>query len=600
MASSFLNRRDMNFMLYEFLDAERLTRFPRYKEHSKETFDAILDVAEQISLAKFHPHNAKGDQHEPVLVDGKVAIIPEVGEAIAAFAEAGFFAAAHGTDLGGIALPFLLGQASTAFFMAANAGTSGYPFLTIAAGNLIEAFGTEEQKTLFLPPMLDGRFFGTMALTEAQAGSSLADIVTSAEPTREGDYLIKGNKVFISGGEHELSENIVHLVLARIKGAPPGVKGISLFIVPRYRVNSDGSAGEANDVALAGLIHKMGYRGTTSTMLNFGENDRCIGYLVGETHKGLNCMFHMMNEARIGVGMCATALGYAGYLYSLDYARNRPQGRLPTGKAPLSKQVMIIEHPDVRRMLLMQKAYVEGSLALGLYVASLVDVQRGSEAEAERTEAGLLLDILTPIAKGWSSQFCLEANSQAIQILGGYGFTRDYPVEQYYRDNRLNPIHEGTNGIQGIDLLGRKITIHDGAAFRLLCGEMEATIGRAGAEGSLLEWAGELGEALTVVRQTTGALLAAREQADVELFLANASLYLEMLGHLVIAWIWLRQAQVATERLDGASELNRNFYQGKLQACRYFYRWELPKISYQSTILSSLDPTCHSMQECWF
>ncbi len=600
MAISFLNRRDINFMLYELLDAVQLVQFPCYKEHSRETFDAVLDVAEQIALEKYYPHNAKGDQKEPVLVNGKVELIPEVRDAITAFAEAGFFAASHSSDWGGIELPFLLSLASAAFFMAANAGTSGYTFLTIAAGNLIKTFGTEEQKAIFLPPMLDGRFFGTMALTEAQAGSSLADILTTAEPTQEGHYLIKGNKVFISGGEHELSENIVHLVLARIKNAPAGVKGISLFIVPRYIVNSDSSLGEANDVALAGLIHKMGYRGTTSTMLNFGENDRCIGYLVGEPHHGLNYMFHMMNEARIGVGMSATALGYAGYLHSLDYARNRPQGRPATNRDPLSKQVMIIEHPDVRRMLLVQKSYVEGSLALGLYVALLVDVQKGSEAPTERFEAGLLLDILTPIVKAWSSQFCLEANNQAIQVLGGYGFTREYPLEQYYRDNRLNPIHEGTNAIQGIDLLGRKISMQNGAAMQLLCKEIGKTIGEIGDEASLAEWAKELEQALLLVKETTEKLLAARDQVGTELFLANASLYLEMLGHVVIAWMWLRQAQVATPQISGASELNKSFYLGKLQACRYFYRWELPKTLYQSQILGSQDPTCQSMQDCWF
>src|SRR5574340_1226909 len=319
MTVEFMNRRNLNFVLYELLDAEQLTRHAYYAEHSRETFDAIIDVAEQIAREKFYPHHMAGDANEPVVVNGRVELIPEVKEALVAYAEAGFLAAHHSVERGGVQLPRLIALACQVWFSAANIATTAYVGLTKGAANVIEAFGTPEQKERFLPPMLDGRYFGTMVLTEPQAGSSLADIATTAVPTEEGHYLVKGNKLFISAGEHELSENIVHLVLARIKGAPAGVKGLSLFIVPRYRINPDGSLGASNDVALAGLIHKMGYRGTTSTMLNFGENDRCQGYLIGEPNRGLACMFHMMNEARINVGLGATMLGYAGYLYSLDY-----------------------------------------------------------------------------------------------------------------------------------------------------------------------------------------------------------------------------------------------------------------------------------------
>lgn len=600
MALPFINRRDVNFILYELLACEQLTRLSRYGDHSKDTFDAILDVAEQIARERFYPHSADGDNREPVLVDGKVEIIPEVKEAISAFATAGFFGASHSEEWGGVQLPTVVSQAAMAFFQAANVGTSGYPFLTMAASNLIATFGSEEQKARFLPPMLSGHSFGTMALTEPQAGSSLSDITTFAEPHPEGHYLIKGNKIFISGGEHELSENIIHLVLARIKGAPAGVKGISLFIVPRFHVNPDGSRGEANDVALSGLIHKMGWRGTTSTMLNFGENDCCVGYLIGEPHKGLSYMFHMMNEARIGVGMCATSLAYAGYLYSLDYARNRPQGRLPSSKDPLSRQAMIIEHADVRRMLLLQKTYVEGALSLVLYAALLFDRQGAGEAEEERQKAGLLLDILTPIVKTWPSMYCLEANSLAIQILGGYGYTREYPVERLYRDNRLNQIHEGTTAIQGIDLLGRKVIMANGSAFKLLCEEITLTIESASKEAALNKWSDELGESLQLLKDITEKLVAARDTVGMDLYLANATLYLEMAGHVVMAWMWLRQAEVATRQSKTASGANLDFYNGKLQACRFFFTWELPKVRYQATILGSLDSTCHDMQDCWY
>ena len=374
--AGIINRRDLDFQLFEVLDAEALTQRPRYAEHSRETFAAVLDTATAIAEEKFAPHNRKADEHEPTFDGRRVSMIPEVGEALKAFCEAGFIAAAHDFERGGMQLPVLLTQAAFSLFKGANVGTAAYPFLTIANANVIHRFGSDAQRAKFLGPLLAGRFFGTMVLTEPQAGSSLSDISTSATPNADGTYSIVGNKIFISAGDHELSENIVHLVLAKIPGGPPGVKGISLFIVPKFHVHGDGSLGTRNDVQLTGLIHKMGYRGTTSTMLSFGEKGECIGELVGEPHKGLNYMFHMMNEARIGVGMGAVMLGYRGYLASLDYAKERPQGRAPTNKNPNDPQLKLIEHADIRRMLLAQKAYVEAGYALCLYCARLVDEQR--------------------------------------------------------------------------------------------------------------------------------------------------------------------------------------------------------------------------------
>jgi alkylation response protein AidB-like acyl-CoA dehydrogenase len=388
--AGIINRRDLDFQLFEVLDAEALTQRPRYAEHSRETFAAVLDTATAIAEEKFAPHNRKADEHEPTFDGRRVSMIPEVGEALKAFCEAGFIAAAHDFERGGMQLPVLLTQAAFSLFKGANVGTAAYPFLTIANANVIHRFGSDAQRAKFLGPLLAGRFFGTMALTEPQAGSSLSDITTSATPNADGTYSIVGNKIFISAGDHELSENIVHLVLAKIPGGPPGVKGISLFIVPKFHVHADGSLGARNDVALAGLIHKMGYRGTTSTMLSFGEKGECIGELVGEPHQGLTYMFHMMNEARIGVGMGAVMLGYRGYLASLDYAKERPQGRAPTNKNPNDPQLKLIEHADIRRMLLAQKAYVEAGYALCLYCARLVDEQRvgaGDTATGSRPAA---------------------------------------------------------------------------------------------------------------------------------------------------------------------------------------------------------------------
>ena len=431
----------------------------------------------------------------------------------------------------------------------------------------------------------------------------MSDIRTRAEPQADGSYRLFGNKMWISGGEHELAENIVHLVLAKIPGAPPGVKGISLFIVPRRLVDAEGRAGERNDVALAGLNHKMGYRGTVNTLLNFGEGKfrpggqaGAIGTLVGEPNRGLTYMFHMMNEARIGVGLGATMLGYTGYLHALDYARNRPQGRHPGAKDPTAPQVPIVEHADIKRMLLAQKAYAEGALALNLYCARLVDEQKTGETDAARADAGMLLDLLTPIAKSWPSQWCLEANSLAIQVHGGYGYTRDYPVEQFYRDNRLNPIHEGTHGIQGLDLLGRKVVQQGGAALALLGREIEKTCRDAGALRETVQFARSLGEAVARLGLTTQKLHGA---GNVERTLANASTYLEAFGHVVLAWMWLRAAVIAARRLEVGSD-EEAFYRGKLQAAAYFFRWELPKTAQWCDLLESLDTTTLDMRDDWF
>ena len=602
MEARIINRRDLDFVLYEMLGADGLARRPRYREHSRETFSAVLDAALQIASEQFAPHAHDADENEPRLEQGRVVIIPEVKRALQAFCEAGFMSASFDEDLGGMQLPVTVAQAALAIFRGASIGIEAYAMLTIANANLLSVFGSEEQKRRYLPHLLSGRFFGTMCLSEPQAGSSLSDITTRAEPQADGSYRLFGHKMWISAGEHELAENIVHLVLARIKGAPPGVKGISLFIVPRYLVNADGSLGRRNDVALAGLNHKMGYRATVNCVLNFGEQDGALGELVGEPNKGLACMFHMMNEARVGVGMGAVMLGYSGYLHSLAYARERSQGRPPLSKDPARPQVKIIEHADVRRMLLAQKAYAEGGLALCLYCAKLVDDERSAEDEAARREARLLLEVMTPIAKAWPSQWCLAANDLAIQVHGGYGYTREYPVERLYRDNRLNPIHEGTNGIQALDLLGRKVALENGAAIRLLAVQVERTAREASSSGSTeLARCGELLlAALGRVTDIAETFRTARDPVTIERSLANAHVFLELTGHVVVAWIWLWQALAASKALAEASGMDAHFYRGKLQACGFFFNWELPKTAHWHQLLKALDATCYEMLDAWF
>ncbi|MBF6301071.1 acyl-CoA dehydrogenase [Nocardia amamiensis] len=598
MRSTLLSRRDLDFLLYEWLDAEGLTKRERYAEHSRETFDAVLELSEALATRYFAPHNKLNDANEPTFDGERVTIIPEVGRALEAFAKAGLPSAAMDYELGGAQLPATVAQASYAWFQAANPGTAGYPFLTVANANLLVSHAAPELVEKFVRPMLAGRFFGTMCLSEPQAGSSLADIVTRAEPQGDGTYRLFGTKMWISGGDHELGENIVHLVLAKIPGGPAGTKGISLFVVPRFLVGDDGAIGERNDVALAGLNHKMGFRGTVNTVLNFGEGrwtpggaPGAVGYLVGEPHRGLTYMFHMMNEARIGVGLVAAALGYTGYLESLDYARTRTQGRAKLPADPAAPQRPIIEHADVKRMLLAQKAYAEGGLALVLYCARLVDDQKTAESEEDRRTVTLLLDILTPIAKSWPSQWCLEANSLAIQVLGGYGYTREYNVEQHYRDNRLNPIHEGTHGIQGLDLLGRKVTQQGGAGLLTLGARVEATIAAARTSGDeAVELAAQLDAAWRRLVEVTAGLFAS---GDIEAALANSSVYLEAFGHIVLAWIWLEQFLATGDR-------SGDFYDGKRHAARFFYHFELPKTSPALDLLARLDRTTLQMRDAWF
>ncbi len=601
-------RQTLDFLLYQWLAAETLNERERFADHNRETFDAVLDTCERIAREKYAPFNRTVDTEEPRF-DGERVILPQAThDAQQAYAASGMLSAAQDYEIGGMQLPYTVEAAANSFFAMASVSI-GSGLLTSGNANLLMAHGTDLQKEVFAKNEFAGRFSGTMCLSEPQAGSSLSDIATRALPDGadfQDDplgprYRLKGNKMWISAGEHELTENIIHLVLAKIPGPDgktiPGTRGISLFIVPKKLVNTQGRlTGERNDVALAGLNHKCGWRGTTNTLLNFGEGKYpvrgeagAIGYLVGQPGQGLRCMFHMMNEARIGIGMAATMLGMAGYQASLDYAKNRPQGRPigPDGKDAAKPQIRIIEHADIKRMLLAQKAYCEGSLALQLYCARLVDEQHtGTPAAAD--EARLLLEVLTPIAKSWPSEWCLEANSLAIQIHGGYGYTRDFPVEQYWRDNRLNMIHEGTHGIQALDLLGRKVLMEEGQGLQLLAGRMTAAIARAQKQAELAPHAAQLAQALQQVGAATKAAWSSGQPCEA---LANAVPYLQAFGHTVLAWIWLEVALVAQAGERDAS--NR----GRLLSAQYFFRYELPKIGAWLKVVESRDMTCAEFPE---
>jgi butyryl-CoA dehydrogenase len=600
MTNLLLNERELRFQLYELLDSEALLQRPRYAEHDREVFDATLNTAREIAAQYFAPHNQKGDANEPTFDGQRITLIPETQAAWDAFAEAGFLAAHHDFADGGLQLPEVLLRACMAYFNAANISTTAYPFLSIGAANLIKSFASPELQARFLAPMLAGRFSGTMALTEPGQGSALGDLRTLARPAADGSYRLFGQKMFISGGDHELTENIVHMALARIEGAPAGAKGISLFLVPKVLVDDEGRLGARNDVALAGLLHKLGYRNTTSTVLSFGEREGAVGYLVGEAHQGLTYMFQMMNEARIGVGLGAACLAYQSYIHALAYARERPQGRLASSKDPRTPQVRIVEHTDVRRMLLMQKVYAEGSLSLCLYASSLMEDSHSAPGPEQRQRAAELLDLITPMVKSWPSRYGVIASDLGIQVLGGAGYTREYPLEQYYRDNRLNPIHEGTEGIQGLDLLGRKLGPRGGEGFALLIDEVERSLATAHGLTDCTSLAAALGDALGILRQVT-AELQRQVAANPDLGLANATTYLDLFGRVLVGWIWLRQALVASRALaTGANGSEHDFYRGKLQAARYFMEWELAPVEAQARLLGAANRTAFDMQDAWF
>lgn len=590
--SRLVAERDLEFLLYQVFGAEQLSQYPRYADYDRESFAQILATAKGVAEDYFLPHFQQADAHEPQFDGSTVSTIAELKVAWQKFAETGLLSARQDYEHGGMQLPALLHMACNAYFMAANPASAAYPFLTSAAANVIRAFGSAAQQQLFLPPLLDGRFAGTMALTEPDVGSSLGDLTTKAVKHSDGNYRIKGQKMYISGGDQDLTENIVHLVLARIEGAPVGVKGISMFIVPKFRLHQDGAIAARNDVQLAGLLHKMGYRGTTSTVLSFGEQDNCHGYLVGEPGHGLNYMFKMMNEARIGVGLGAAMIGYRGYLESLAYAKDRPQGRAPSNKDPASKPLAIVEHADVKRMLLQQKTYVEGGLALCLLAARLVDDHEANDDE----DAGILLDLLTPIVKSYPSYYGPKANDLAIQVLGGAGYIREYPVEQLYRDNRLNPIHEGTHGIQSLDLLGRKLWQHQGRGQKLLFQRIQATLQQAQQHSQLQPLCVQYGQSLQKFMHTVLTLGQTLQQGEVDKALANSAIFLDVMSQYVVGWLWLEMAQQAL----ASCSADDPWLQGKLHAARYQIEWELPLAEAQLPQLQRFNDSWASMQRDWF
>jgi len=601
MPAPILNRRDLEFFLYEMFNVETLTNREKYQDHDRTTFNGAMDTAQAIAEKFYIPIRQKIDANEPTFDGEKIHIIPEIKAGLDAVLQAGLSSPTSDYEMGGMQLPLVAASGAFAYLSAAASTSLGYISLTHANCNLIEAYGSEEQIAKWVIPQREGRFFGTMAMTEPSAGSGLGDLITSATRSDDGNYRVTGNKIWISGGDHNLSENIVHLVLARVKGAPKGVKGISLFIVPKFLVNDDGSMGERNEVALAGLFHKMGGRGHTSTALSFGEKNGAVAYLVGEENKGLMYMFHMMNEARILVGTGAALTALTGFQYSLYYAKERPQGRLLSSKDPHSLPVNIIEHPDVKRMLLTQKAYAEGAYALCLYGHQLADDEKTALTEEERKHASTILDFLTPIIKSWPSEWGPKSNDLAIQVLGGHGYVNEHPVEMFYRDNRLNPIHEGTTGIQSLDLLCRKVPMNDFAGYQAFLAVIQNTIDSTSSCEGLTTFSQSLADAVINLRDVTEHVLAAAKNNNPDLVFSNSVSYLTMFGHITIAWLWLQQGAIATSALEKSPHIDeQKFYQGKLQAMKYFFNSELPLTYHWGSLVKNIDSTSFDTQADWF
>ena len=597
--SKFVSLRNIRFMIKEVFDSKALTDYDYYCKHNEKMFDMVIDAALKLANKLMYPVLEEMDKNQPVLEDGQVKVHKAVKKIMKEFGQGGWIASGFSEANGGDQIPFIIRGTTSFIFAASNYSACAFPELTSGAAELITSFGSQKLIDTYVPKMLDGEWQGTMALTEPQAGSSLSDITTTAYPDPNGSFKIKGVKTFISAGDHDGAKNIIHLMLARIDNAPAGAKGISLFVVPKKRIDEKGNL-IFNDITVATIYHKLGYRGTPAAEISMGEKDDCFGWLVGKENKGLSQMFQMMNGARILVGLASCAIASAAYLAALEYTENRPQGRPVTLKDPLIKQIPIIEHADVKRMLLFQKSIVEGSFSLILQCCMYADLKKVSHGD-EKEKYGLLLDLLTPIAKAFPSEYGISSISSAIQCFGGYGYCEDFSVGQYFRDIRIHAIHEGTTGIQGMDLLGRKLVMNNGKAALLFIEEVRLTIRDAIQIFELELFAKELQRAMKQLEKVAGFLFNVAREKGIEVYLSDASLFLEYYGLIVISWQWLIQGIAAQKALsENCSKKDRNFYKGKFFTMNYFFRYELPKTYGLATRLMDNDNLTVNMKTQYF
>jgi len=587
MDRGYISLENLHFLLYEVHQIEELFQYERYSHlSSREELDMMLEAAKQLADKELFPYYREMDESPVVFKDGEVISHPQLATVIKSIAEAGWIGGSNDFDHGGMQLPEMISSSAHLIFQAANNSAQGYTGLTSGSANLITAFGSKELIDTYVSKMYQGHWQGTMALTEPQAGSSLSDVVTSAELNDDGSYNIYGQKIFISGGEHQACDNFIHLTLARIKAAPVGTKGISLFLIPKFLPAGEGM--EFNNVTCVGDFQKMGQRGYATTHLAFGDSGPCKGFLLGEAHHGLSYMFQMMNEARIMVGQTASAVASAAYYASLQYANERPQGRKIEDKDPTKNQTLIINHADVRRMLLLQKSIFEGAISLGLECLKLVDLHKVTGGK-EKEEQLLLLELLTPIVKTYPSEMGIQSVSNALQVLGGYGYTMDFDLQQYYRDIRIMAIYEGTTGIQSIDLLGRKMLMQDGRAMKLLTDQIKNIIEQGAGYDLLKPYAQQLSKSLELFQGVLAFLKSLANQGETERFLADANIFMEFASNLVIGWQWLKQGLVAHRCLlkTGIEKQENNFYESKLHTMKFYFKYELPKMNALSVTLSN-------------
>jgi alkylation response protein AidB-like acyl-CoA dehydrogenase len=589
MSNLLVNSRDQHFVLYEQLGITKLFNTKKYADYSKDTVDMILTEAEKISLDVLMPTYVPGDKEGAKFKDGKVFVPAGFHEAYKKFVEGGWQCCMRSPDVGGQGMPLTVSTACFEYFDAANCPFIMYPMLTNGAASLIENFGTEAQKNKYMYRMYSGEWGGTMCLTEAGAGSDVGALKTSAKKLPDGTYSITGSKIFISCGDHDLCDNIIHPVLARIEGDPPGTGGISIFIVPKYRVNDDGSLGEFNDVRTGNIEHKMGIKSSATCTLNFGDDGKCIGELLGREREGMKIMFHMMNEARLEVGMQGLSLASVAYEHAVDYAKGRIQGSaIWEMKNPDAKPVPIIQHPDVRRMLLWMKAHVEGIRALNYYAAYCIDMSEAAETPEERERWHGMIELLIPVCKAYSSEKAFQVCSKAIEVYGGYGYCSEYPVEQYLRDCKIASIYEGTNGIQALDLVGRKLGMRKGANVKNLSTDMMKDMAKLRKIDDLKDYNAFLEEAANALSDLTMHFGQIGKSASFLVPILNATPYLEIFGDVVIGWLLLQQAAIATEKLNviyaekgaaGSRAKQRAlvhdnadvaFYNGKIAAAKFF------------------------------
>ena len=576
MAQLIADRRDIDFVLHEQLEVEKLGNHDVYAEFNRKTMDMVVSEARNLALKEVLPTNAIGDQKGCEFQNGQVKVPEEFQKIWQLYRDGEWIAMTEKPEWGGQGMPHVLASAATEYLNGGNMAMFMYVALTHGAANLVEAFGTDKQKNLCLRNMYSGKWGGTMLLTEPNAGSDVGALETTARKNPDGTYSITGNKIFISAGENDLVENIIHPVLARIEGAPAGTRGISLFLVPKIRINDDGSLGEMNDVVCTGIEHKMGIHGNCTCSLALGAKGACIGTLLGEENKGMKAMFQMMNEARIYCGIQGLSLASSSYMNAVNYAKQRIQGaNLLTMMDKNPQAVPIIQHPDVRRMLMNMKVYVEGMRSLLYYLSYMTDLAKvaGSPEEKERLQG--IVDVLIPVAKGYVTDRCFDVCSQGVQVFGGYGFIEEYPQAQLLRDARITMLYEGTNGIQAMDLLGRKLGMKKGKPVMDLFAEIQKVTAEAKASDALKDLGEDLDEALAKLGETAMHMGKKAMSADVMSAFAFAHPFLEATGDVIMAWLLLWRANVASKKVESAKK-DRDFYIGQMKSAEFFIESILP------------------------